>query len=38
LSADDILSTDRPEPVMVVPDIMTAGLGIFAGAAKLGKS
>src|SRR5512142_3508369 len=38
LSADAILRTDFAEPVWVIPDLLPVGLGILAGAPKLGKS
>jgi len=38
LSADDILTTDFPEPVWAVPGLLPVGLSILAGAAKVGKS
>ena len=38
LSADLILTTEWPEPVWVVPDLLPAGLTILAGKPKLGKS
>jgi len=38
LSANDILTTDWPEPVWVIPNLLPAGLAILAGKAKVGKS
>jgi len=38
LSADTILSTDWPEPVWAVPNLLPRGLAILAGKPKLGKS
>ena len=38
LSADLILTTDFPEPVYVIRDLLPVGLAILAGAPKLGKS
>lgn len=38
LSADDILTTDWPEPVWIVPGFLSAGLTILSGKPKLGKS
>lgn len=37
-SAYEILTTDWPEPVWVVPGMLPAGLTLFAGRQKLGKS
>lgn len=38
LSSDAILTTDWPEPVWAIPKLLTTGLGILAGAPKVGKS
>jgi hypothetical protein len=38
LSADDILTTEWPEPVWAIPGLLPAGLSILAGKAKAGKS
>jgi hypothetical protein len=38
LTADDILTTDWPEPVWAVPDLLPVGLAILAGRPKVGKS
>ena len=38
LSADLILTTDFPEPVWTIPNLLPVGLAILAGAPKLGKS
>lgn len=38
LTADHILTTDWPEPVWAIPQILPAGLTNFAGKPKLGKS
>jgi len=38
LSADDLLTTDWPEPVWAVPELLPAGLAILAGKSKIGKS
>ena len=37
-SARDIMTTEYPEPVWAIPDILTEGLTIFAGPSKIGKS
>ena len=37
LTADSILTTQWPAPVVIVPDVLTAGLGILAGPPKVGK-
>lgn len=36
--ADEILSTDWPEPIWAVPQYLPVGLGILAGRPKIGKS
>lgn len=38
ISAYDILTTEWPEPVWAVPGLLPAGLTIFAGKQKIGKS
>lgn len=38
LSADDILTSEWPEPIWAIPDYLPAGLTILAGKPKLGKS
>ena len=38
LTADDILTTEWPEPVWAIPGLLPAGLTILAGKPKLGKS
>jgi len=38
LTADEILTTDWPEPVWSVPGLLPSGLAILAGKAKVGKS
>ena len=38
IGADEILSTEYPEPDWLVPDILPLGLSILASAPKLGKS
>jgi hypothetical protein len=38
LSADQLLTTDWPEPIWAIPDLLPAGLTILAGKAKAGKS
>jgi len=38
LSADEILTTDWPEPVWAIPNLLPAGLTILAGRPKIGKS
>jgi len=38
LTADDILTTDWPEPVWAVPGLLPVGLAILAGRPKVGKS
>jgi hypothetical protein len=38
LTADDILTTDWPEPVWAIPDMLPVGLAILAGKPKAGKS
>jgi RecA-family ATPase len=38
VSAKTILTTDYPDPVWAVPNILPTGLAILAGAPKLGKS
>jgi hypothetical protein len=37
-TADEILTTEWPEPIWAVPGILPVGLGILAGAPKVGKS
>lgn len=37
-SGGDILSTKYPDPVWVIPDFVPAGMTIFAGRPKIGKS
>lgn len=37
-TADSILTTEWPDPVWAVPNLLPAGLAILAGAPKLGKS
>ena len=37
-SADEIMSTDWPEPVWAIPGLLPVGLTFLAGAAKQGKS
>jgi hypothetical protein len=38
LSADKLLTTDWPEPVWAIPQLLPTGLAILAGKPKLGKS
>lgn len=38
ISADEILSTDWPEPVWAIPNYLPVGLCILAGKPKIGKS
>ena len=38
LTADDILTTDWPEPTWAIPNLLPAGLNILAGKPKVGKS
>lgn len=38
LKADEILTAEWPEPVWAVPELLPAGLSIFAGKSKVGKS
>jgi hypothetical protein len=38
LSAEDILTTDWPEPVWAIPNLLPVGLTILAGRPKVGKS
>lgn len=38
LTADEILSTDWPEPTWAVPNLLPVGLTILAGRPKIGKS
>lgn len=38
LTADELLTTDWPEPVWAIPDLLPAGLAILAGKPKIGKS
>ena len=38
LSADEILTTDWPEPVWAIPAILPVGLSVLAGPPKVGKS
>lgn len=38
LSADEILTTEWPEPVWAVPGLLPSGLAILAGKSKIGKS
>ena len=38
LTADEILTTDWPEPVWAIPGLLPAGLTILAGKPKVGKS
>ena len=38
LSADQLLTTDWPEPVWAIPNLLPAGLTILAGRPKIGKS
>ena len=38
MTADSILTTQWPEPVWAVPNLLPAGLTILAGAPKIGKS
>ncbi len=38
LSADQLLTTDWPEPIWAVPDLLPVGLTILAGKPKAGKS
>jgi hypothetical protein len=38
LTADAILTTDWPEPVWAIPELLPAGLTILAGKPKVGKS
>ena len=38
ISADEILTTEWPEPVWAVPGILPVGLGILGGPPKMGKS
>lgn len=38
LTADDILTTEWPEPVWAIPDLLPVGLAILAGKPKAGKS
>lgn len=35
---EELMATEFPDPVWVVPDLLPAGLGILAGRPKLGKS
>ncbi len=38
LSSDDVLHGEWPEPVWIIPDLLTAGLGFIHGKPKRGKS
>jgi len=38
LSADELLTTNWPEPVWAIPNLLPAGLTILAGRPKIGKS
>lgn len=38
LTADQILTTQWPEPVWAIPHMLPAGLTILAGRSKIGKS
>lgn len=38
ISADELLTTDWPEPVWAVPELLPEGLTILAGRPKIGKS
>lgn len=38
VSADELLTTDWPEPIWAVPDLLPVGLTILAGKSKIGKS
>lgn len=38
ISADQLLTTDWPEPIWAIPDLLPVGLTILAGKPKVGKS